>query len=180
MESKVLRYCKTQSEKIARSYQQKQTRQEENQQEEKSDPENRLPLEPIAIYDFDVNDGKSDFPENPRSPQNLSSTDTEHRIFVLSVLAIVVSAIALGFATFKTAKPAFVVVDMNQLLRKKAASIVETQQDPKEEVKILKEARRIREKIEQFAVENKVVVAVKGAVFGGNLREVTDEISAML
>jgi hypothetical protein len=176
MESKVLRYFKAQSENIARSYQQKQ-----NQQEDKSEPEvNRLPLEPIAIYDFDVNDGKSDFPENPRNHPNLSSTDTEHRIFVLSVLAIVVSAIALGFATFKTAKPAFVVVDMNRLLRKKAASIVETQQDPKEEVKILKEARRIREKIDRFAVENKVVVVAKGAVFGGNLREVTDEISAML
>lgn len=173
MEHKILRYLKTQSEKIAQQSQQKQ-----NQQNKRSDFEvNRSILEPIVLDDFEVSDGKSDLPENPLNPNH---NDTEHRLFVLSVLAIVISGVALGFATFKTARPAFVVVDMNQLLRKKAASIVETQQDPKEEVKILTEARRIREKIEQFAAENKVIVAAKGAVFGDNLREVTDEISAML
>ena len=144
--------------------------------------------------EFEVNEEKTQCHQTSgeTSSETLSEANSEtgHRLFVLSVLAIIISAFALGFAAFKSPKQNWVIVDMNQLLRQKAVSLVEEKRDVLEQREgesalkraqdVQKEAKVIREKIEKFAANNKVIVIAKGAVFGGNLREVTDEIAATL
>ena len=127
-------------------------------------------------------------PENhtPNIDQMPSPTDTQQRVFYLVVLAIVLSCAALFMAskTSSSTSPNFVVVDMNQLLRQKAASLVKSKglegEDDKREMQLESYAKRIREVIENYASENKVTVVSKGAVFGGGLKEVTDAVSSRL
>ncbi len=117
--------------------------------------------------------------------------ETPHRIFVLSVLAIALSCFALSFSVFRAPEVHFVVVDMNKLLRQKAAILVSEKaknaqkgQDNNDSgdlsPQLETEARLIRATIERYAAANKVIVVAKGAVVGGTIKEVTDEIEALL
>ena len=118
--------------------------------------------------------------------QRETQKETQHRIFVLSMLAIVLSCLALSMSIFKTPKAQFVVVDMALLLRKKAATLVSEKKHKIEgergdaSPELAHEARKIRTTIEHYAASNKVIVVAKGAVFGGNVKEVTDEIEILL
>lgn len=158
-----------------------------------------------------------------KTPRN----DTHHRLFILSVLAVVMSTLALLLSVFKTplSSPVgvhsfglnagdreFVVVDMAKLLRKKASTLVFDKGQrpstaagnipinntpeatnpknipgatnptdlPDASPKVAGEARAIRSTLERYAAANKVIVVAKGAVFGENMREVTDEIDSLL
>jgi hypothetical protein len=115
------------------------------------------------------------------------TTDTKAYVFYLSVLAIVLSCAALFMVSKGSSftSPNFVVVDMNQLLRQKAAALVHTNkelgsEDGKKEMQLESYAKHIRQVIENYASENKVIVVAKGAVFGKELVEVTDAISSRL
>ncbi len=114
-------------------------------------------------------------------------TETEQRIFYLAVCAFLFSAAAFAVSGVKVTASAshqIVEVDMNQLLRQKAADIVKQQSgQPSEsetEFRIAEQARQIRALIDAYAVEHHVIVVSKGAVFGANLKDVTNEISALL
>jgi hypothetical protein len=118
--------------------------------------------------------------------QAVSPTDTKAYVFYLSVLAIVLSCAALFMASKGSSltSPNFVVVDMNQLLRQKAATLVKSKglegEDDKRDMQLESHAKRIREVIENYASEHKVIVVSKGAVFCGELKEVTDAVSSRL
>jgi hypothetical protein len=123
----------------------------------------------------------------PNMDQTLSPTDTKGYVFYLAVLAIFLSSMALLTAGFKgstASQNTFVVVDMNQLLRQKAASLVQSKglegEGDKREMQLESYAKHIRQVIERYASENKVIVASKGAVFGKELEEVTDVIRSRL
>lgn len=142
--------------------------------------------------DFDVNtDGQERVLLGENHPKTLRLTEkkseSDQRIFYLAVIAIVFSFAAFSFSGFnaKTAgHHAFVVVDINQLLRQKATDIVKKQTDKKSEIsmeiQMAEQARHIRSVIECYAHENNVIVLLKGSAFGTNMREVTDEISTRL
>ncbi len=121
-----------------------------------------------------------------RNEQEEAPHETQHRIFVLSMLAIALSCVALSFTVFKSPKAHFVVVDMAKLLRLKAATLVSSRGQKAEEdtldasSELAHEAALIRATIERYAASNKVIVVAKGAVFGGNVKEVTDEIETLL
>ncbi len=127
-------------------------------------------------------------PEERRDTLNqvVSPTDTKGYVFYLAVLAIVLSCAALFMVSKGSALPGpnFVVVDMGQLLRQKAASLVTSKglegEDDKREMQLESYAKRIRAVIESYAAEHKVIVVAKGAVFGKELVEVTDVISRRL
>ncbi|MDP5012433.1 MAG: type-F conjugative transfer system protein TrbI [Alphaproteobacteria bacterium] len=112
--------------------------------------------------------------------------ETQHRIFVLSMLAIALSFLALSFSVFNSPKANFVVVDMAKLLRQKAATLVSGKEQKVAggmsdvSPELAREAVLIRASIERYAAANKVIVVAKGAVFGGNVKEVTDEIETLL
>lgn len=112
--------------------------------------------------------------------------ETHHRIFVLSMLAIALSFLALSFSVFNSPKVNFVVVDMAKLLRHKAATLVSGKEQKvvggmsDVSPELAGEAVLIRASIERYAAANKVIVVAKGAVFGGNVKEVTDEIETLL
>ena len=129
--------------------------------------------------------------EEKLAEEKFALNDTSHRIFVLSVLAIVLSSFAISFSIFKVSEVNFGGVDMGKLLRKKAAALVSEKaqkeqkgQDKSDPVdfspQLEIEARLIRSTIERYAAVNKVIVVVKGAVIGGNVKEVTDEIETLL
>lgn len=114
-------------------------------------------------------------------------TETEQRTFYLAVLALLFSFASFAVSGFKVSTSSthqMVVVDMNQLLRQKAADIVKQQSektsDSTMELKLVEQARHVRTLIEEYAAKNNVIVAAKGAVFGSNLKDVTHEISAQL
>ena len=114
--------------------------------------------------------------------------ETEQRTFYLSVLAFLFSCAAFAVSGVNQVSSRLhhqiVVVDMNQLLRQKAAAIVgqetETAADAKTALKRAEQARQIRAQIDAYAAKNHVIVATKGAVFGAHLKEVTDDIRALL
>ncbi len=124
-------------------------------------------------------------PETVPSTEKVQSSD--QRIFYLAVVAILFSFAAVAFSglNIKTSgHHAFVVVDINQLLRQKATEIVKKQTDAtpetQNEIQLAEQARRIRSVIEAYARDNNVIVLIKGTVFGADVMEVTDEISTLL
>ena len=102
------------------------------------------------------------------------------------MLAIGLSFLALSFSVFNSPKANFVVVDMAKLLRQKAATLVSGKEQKVAggmsdvSPELAREAVLIRASIERYAAANKVIVVAKGAVFGGNVKEVTDEIESLL
>ena len=111
----------------------------------------------------------------------------DQRIFYLAVIAILFSFSAFAFSGFNyksVHQSSFVVVDVNQLLRQKATEIVKNNTDKKSdahnEIQVAEQAKRIRGVIEAYAREHNLIVLMKGTVFGTDVREVTDDIRALL
>jgi hypothetical protein len=139
--------------------------------------------------DFDVNtNGQERTLSEENHPKMLRLTEkkseSDQRIFYLAVIAIVFSFAAFSFSGFNAKTPghhAFVVVDINQLLRQKATDIVKNQTDKKaetqNEIQLAEHAKHIRSVIETYARDKNVIVLMKGTAFGVDVTEVTDEIS---
>ena len=153
----------------------------EKRHEEPKGPYEHIPDEHVGVYDSLLTQGKKHNEQEEDAPN-----ETQHRIFVLSMLAIALSCLALSLEVFKSPKADFVVVDMAKLLRLKAATLVSSRGQKAEEgaldasPELAREAVLIRAMIERYAASNKVIVVAKGAVFGGNVKEVTDEIEMLL
>ena len=140
-----------------------------------------IPEEHVGVYDSLTTQREKRNEQEEDAPN-----ETQHRIFVLSMLAIALSCLALSLEVFKSPKAHFVAVDMAKLLRLKAATLVSSRGQKAEEgaldtsSELAREAVLIRATIERYAATNKVIVVAKGAVFGGNVKEVTDEIENLL
>jgi hypothetical protein len=114
-------------------------------------------------------------------------SDANKNIFYLSLIAILFSFAAFGIVGFKgSSSPQLqiVIVDMNKLLLQKAYALVHKGDSPlteeKKAMEIQEHARKIKANIENYANANHVIVAVKGTLFGADVKEVTDDISALL
>ena len=152
-----------------------------NHREEQKGPHEHMSNEHVRVYDSLPTQREKGNEQEEDAPN-----ETQHRIFVLAMLAIALSCVALSFTVFKSPKAHFVVVDMAKLLRLKAATLVSSRGQKAEEgaleasSELAREAVLIRATIERYAATNKVIVVAKGAVFGGNVKEVTDEIEMLL
>ena len=152
-----------------------------NHREEQKGPHEHMSNEHVRVYDSLPTQRKKRNEQEKDAPN-----ETQHSIFVLSMLAIALSCLALSLEVFKSPKAHFVVVDMAKLLRLKAATLVSSRGQKAEEgaleasSELAREAVLIRATIERYAASNKVIVVAKGAVFGGNVKEVTDEIETLL
>lgn len=115
-------------------------------------------------------------------------SESDQRTFYLAVFALLLSCVSFGVCGFNTTSSSLhkhiVVVDMNKLLRQKAAAIVHQQSkasaEAETELKLAEHARQIRAKIDAYAANNQVIVVAKGAVFGAHLKEITDAIAVLL
>lgn len=142
--------------------------------------------------DFDVNTNGQEralLGENHPNTPHLTEkkAESDQRIFYLAIIAVVFSFAAFSFSGFNAktvGHHAFVVVDINQLLRQKATEIVKKQTDKKAEttteIQLADHARRIRSVIDAYARDKNVIVLMKGTAFGADVMEVTDEISTRL
>ena len=101
--------------------------------------------------------------------------------FYLAVMAVIVSCLSLFMASkaYLLPQQKFVVVDMNYLLHQKAAFLMNEKsgEEGKWEMQLAQHAKGIRKVIENYAVENNVIVVSKGAIFGKEIEEVTDAIN---
>lgn len=116
-----------------------------------------------------------------------SVAQTQKRTFYLSVFAILMSCLTLvqvGLKPSDFLQQQIVTVDMNQLIRLKASSLMkEKDQEVSETMKHIhmdEQARNIRLHINTYAKANNVIVVAKGAVFGSTIKDVTDDIAATL
>lgn len=152
----------------------------ENRREEPKGSYEHIPEEHVGVYDSLLTH------EKKSNEQEEELKETQHRMFVLSMLAITLSCLALSLGVFRAPKAHFVVVDMAKLLRLKAATLVSEKEQrvpggmSDVSPELAREAVLIRASIERYAAVNKVIVVAKGAVFGGNVKEVTDEIETLL
>jgi hypothetical protein len=112
---------------------------------------------------------------------------TQQRTFYLSLAALLFScgAFALnGLKPIDSFQNNIVIVDLNQLLRQKASALIQSksmeESDVKRDLQLAEQARQIRAQIENYAKSNNVTVLSKGAVFGSNIRDVTDELAAIV
>lgn len=125
--------------------------------------------------------------EDPSPMRDVPSSEGLNHSFILSVLALVISASSLFLCSYMSAKQTLVTVDMTQLLHTKATSIVgstknkEDQRGSSEQaLQLAKEAQNIRKTIENYADAHQVVVVAKGAVFSTLVHDITGEIDALL
>lgn len=116
----------------------------------------------------------------------IEKKETEIHIFRLSVLAIFLSLSAVLFSFFKShpSMPYQIVcVDMNQLLRQKASEIVEKQSkmsSSENDMKVKEQAKAIRSCIDRYADQHNVIIVAKGYVFGSYVKDITDDVRALL
>lgn len=114
-------------------------------------------------------------------------SEAQKRVFSLAVLAILLSAAALMMVGLKRPLPLvsqMVMVDVNQLLRLKASALLAEKgfdtHDDKNSLRLAEQAREIRSLIEKYAADRGVIVVAKGSVFGKDIVDVTDDLSALL
>ena len=117
----------------------------------------------------------------------MKSSETQKRVFYLAVLAILLSTGALMMAGLKRPLPLMsqvVIVDVNQLLRLKATVLLAEKRfdphDDKNSLRLAEQAREIRSLIEKYAADRGIIVVAKGSVFGKDIVDVTDDLSALL
>ena len=134
---------------------------------------------------FEDPNHSSFYPAQKEEP--MKSSETQKRVFSLAVLAIVLSTGALIMAGLKRPLPLVsqvVMVDVNQLLRLKATALLSEKgfdpHDDKNSLRLAEQARVIRSLIEKYAADRGVIVVAKGAVFGKDIVDVTDDLSSLL
>lgn len=99
--------------------------------------------------------------------------------FFISVLSLV----TVFFATknMNAKEQHFAIVDMQRLIQEVGLQITKNpmmlmQVPMSQSPQIKMQAQKVKEKVDAFAVKNKIVIFSKGAVFGHQYKDMTDEI----
>ena len=100
-----------------------------------------------------------------------------------TVLLILFEVTVLSIFLFLRPKHVFGTIDTNALIAKQAKTLAKHYPHPQRKVShhlLQQEADQIKEKVRAFAKDNNLVLIAKGAIWGGNLPDYTEQILQLL